>query len=649
MGPTIGQGKRIPHASEPQGLDAQVAPELIDEALARVLASRSLRSTARGRRFLQFVVQETQAGRADRIKAYTIAVDVFDRDADFDSSVDPVVRIQAGRLRQALEHYYLTEGADDPVRITIPKGGYVPHFSIQSDIARSETAVTGRSEGLRGAALETGGPVTTFDAPRQDNNPGTSEAPSPPAAAAERLRPFATGRRRTALAAVAVLAMAAVFLLVTVWNGAFRPTRADRPTRPDVEQAATVRGPSLLVLPFTNGTGDPAQDLFADGFTEDLIGALVRFQNVLVYGASTSFRYRSTSAPLTTEPDPPIDYMIKGSISQNGNQLQIMVALIRARDHRYLWSDSFRRDLGPTTMIDLRQDIAVQVARALAQSHGVIHQEEMRLTAKRPPQELSSYECMVRARQYWRQPSAEMHRQVRGCLERAVQTDPLYADAWAALAMVTVDEARLGFNAVVERPDPIGVGLQRATYAVALAPNNPLPLQALGQAHWLRREPQLSIAAYEQALALNPNDSDILADLGRCYSLVGDWHKGISLIREAFARNPAHPNWYRIVIALFHYVHGRYDEALAEAERVDLPDVVLTHVALAMIHGQAGHTAKAAQEVQSVLRLDPNFGEKAVAEFERRNIHPATIAKIVDGLQKAGMVIAQKPALPDGQ
>ena len=102
----------------------------------------------------------------------------------------------------------------------------------------------------------------------------------------------------------------------------------------------------------------------------------------------------------------------------------------------------------------------------------------------------------------------------------------------------------------------------------------------------------LSIAAYEHALALNPYDSDILADLGRAYSLTGDWDKGIPLIREAFERNPAQPSWYRLFIALFHYMHGRYDEALAEAQRIGTPDLVYTHVVLAMIHGQTGQQGR---------------------------------------------------------
>jgi tetratricopeptide (TPR) repeat protein len=333
--------------------------------------------------------------------------------------------------------------------------------------------------------------------------------------------------------------------------------------------------------------------------------------------------------------------MMKGSIDWVGSQTQVNVSLLRASDNQYLWSGSFRQEFNPSNMIDLRYEIATQVARILVQPHGVIDKAELRNTAGRPAESLSSYECVLRTREYWRQPNAEMHRQVRTCLERAVQSDPDYADAWAALAFIYTDEVRVDFNPSAVRPDPAGAALQIATHAVALAPDNPLPLQALGIAHWLRREVPLSIAAYEHALALNPYDTDILADLGRAYSLTGDWDKGIPLIREAFERNPAQPSWYRLFIALFHYMHGRYDEALAEAQRIGTPDLIYTHVVLAMIHGQTGQKDAATYEVNEILRLHPNFGDKAVSDFERRNIDPAIIAKMVDGLTKAGLPVSQ--------
>ncbi|WP_431861249.1 tetratricopeptide repeat protein [Azospirillum sp.] len=619
----------------PNVSDESIPPKLIEDALERVLASRGFRGSTRKRRFLKFVVDETQAGHADRIKAFTIAMDVFDRDANFDPLIDPVVRIQAGRIRRCLEQYYLTEGALDPIQITIPKGGYVPRFIVKQEADPVECP-DAFVDPEPPAAVGTGA-VAMRPAAAGTLMPGNAPARSLRAAAVAALK-------RYRVVAGAVAGAVLLSLLAAVWFSAPAP----HPAKGE-KLAANVRGPALLVLPFTNGTGNPAQDVFVEGFTEDLIGALIRFRNVFVFGARTTFRFGSETALRRARVDTNIDYVLKGSVNQVGDQIQITVALIDANDQRYVWSNGYRGTFNPSNMIDVRQDIAVQVAGALAQSNGVIDKEELRATATLSPTALSSYECMLRTRRYWRQPTSDLHGQVRTCLERATQTDPLYADAWAALAIAYIDEARLGFNPVKSRPDPIASGLRLAEHAATLAPDSPLPHKAVALAHWLRHEPGRSIAAYETALALNPNDSDVLADLGRSYSLVGEWEKGIPLIREAFARNPAHPDWYRITFALYHYMNGRYDEALAEAKRVDQPALVYAHVVLAMIYGQTGRAAEAAYEVGEILRLEPDFASKAASEFERRNINPSTIAMIVDGLQKAGLAIAPQWASSDGR
>lgn len=124
--------------------------------LARILGHRDFEATKRTRDFLRFVVEETLAGRKHRLKGYTIAIEVFGRGKDFDASLDPIVRIQAGRLRRALEHYYLVAGGGDPIRIDIPKGGYVPTFAPQPPTPASSfgTAANGG-----GADLTAAGPT----------------------------------------------------------------------------------------------------------------------------------------------------------------------------------------------------------------------------------------------------------------------------------------------------------------------------------------------------------------------------------------------------------------------------------------------------------------------------------------------------------
>jgi adenylate cyclase len=599
-----------------------IPPQLIQDALDRVISSREIVNSERKKRFLKFIVQETLAGNADRIKAYTIAVDVFNRDPSFDPVSDPVVRIEAGRLRRCLEHYYLTEGAMDRLRITIPKGSYVPQFIMREVAAPSilraleddKSVTTERLSGIVPAEAAVGqAPVAaTF-----------SYQPASP------LRVLLLKRPRFLAGICSLLAVLGIALVGTTL---FQQYQVSGNGRTISEQV-----PTLMVLPFENDSSDPAQNIFAKGITEEVIGALILFKNILVLGADTSFQFRTETALRDAVSSAHIDYVLKGSIDRMESQTQVNVALLRALDHQYLWSGSFRKEFTSRNLLDLRRDIATQVALILVQPHGVIDKAELRNTAGRPSESLTSYECILRTREYWRQPNAEMHKQVRACLERAIRIDPDYADAWAALAFIYTDEVRVDFNPSAERPDPAGTALELARHAVTLAPDSPLPLQALGIAHWLRREPTLSIAAYEQALTLNPHDSDILADLGRAYSLTGDWDRGIPLIREAFERNPALPSWYRLFIALFHYVHGQYTEALAEAQKIGTPNLVYTHVVLAMIYGQTGDRDDANHEVDEILRLYPNFGDKAVFEFERRNIDPAIIAKMVDGLKKAGL------------
>ena len=114
------------------------APEAIKAQLSRILQSDRFRGPAKQRKFMNFIVDETLSGRGSQLKGYTIAVAVYGRNEGFDPQVDPIVRVEAGRLRRALEHYYLTDGIDDPVRIEIPKGGYIPTF--QTGMIRSSRA-----------------------------------------------------------------------------------------------------------------------------------------------------------------------------------------------------------------------------------------------------------------------------------------------------------------------------------------------------------------------------------------------------------------------------------------------------------------------------------------------------------------------------
>ena len=111
---------------------ATPAAPAVRETLERLLASETFGRSERARKLLRYLVEREQAGEADRLKGFSIAMDVFGKDGDFDSSTDAVVRVQAGRLRELLQQYFANEGVAEPVRIAIPRGGYVPAYELNA-------------------------------------------------------------------------------------------------------------------------------------------------------------------------------------------------------------------------------------------------------------------------------------------------------------------------------------------------------------------------------------------------------------------------------------------------------------------------------------------------------------------------------------
>jgi adenylate cyclase len=332
--------------------DEALPPQLILNALRRVIASPYFVNSERKRRFLEYIVQETLAGRADRIKEYTVAVDVFDRDPNFNPMTDPVVRIEAGRLRRCLEHYYLAEGAADRVWITIPKGGYVPRFVVTKGAASSIPKALGDIDRMAT------GQLVDINATKAAADQTLTMAVSPGL-------PLASSRSRLPPRArlwASILSLSVV-LFIALLSGAFLlQVRLSGDGRTTARQ-----GPGLIVLPFANNSGDPSDDVFANGTTEEVIGALVRLGNMDVF--DVGFRDRTGPALPDGVLDGRVDYVLKGSVSRDGSHVEVNIELLRATDGQYLWSSRFHWELGAGNMVDLRHDIAMQIARVLAQSH----------------------------------------------------------------------------------------------------------------------------------------------------------------------------------------------------------------------------------------------------------------------------------------
>ncbi|HET6520672.1 MAG TPA: hypothetical protein VFG47_12770 [Geminicoccaceae bacterium] len=614
MGPVESGGGGSPgDRTAPEG----PAPEAVRAELKRILASTEFSVSDRLRGFLRFVVDETLAGRAGRIKAFTVAVEVFGRGDGFDPQTDPVVRLEAARLRRALDHYYLVAGRDDPVRIDIPRGGYVPTF-------RSPAA-----------------PPAAPGAEREP--PPRLEEPAPPPSPRRSPRPA-----HTAALALAITLGAAVLLGVLAGRWTVDGP-ASEPAAPPVGDgaAAFADRPSLVVLPFANLSGDAGRDHVARGLAEEILIGLTRFKDLVVFGRDTGFRYGSDADVREIGHLLGVRYVLRGSLRGSPDRIRVTGELLDAGTGATLWAEGYDRDLTTADIFAIQEDIARQVATAVAQPYGIIFREDAKRTALQPPERLDAYECSLRFYAYRANVGPEPHAAVRACLERAVEREPGYAAGWAMLAVLHVDEDRYLFNRRPDGPPPLDRALEAAGRAAELGPDDARVQQALMLVHFFRGEPDEAMAAGERALALNPNDTELMGEFGGRQVLLSERReRGEALLREALARNPGQAGFYHGMLAVALYLDGRYAAAADEIRRADQPDFHLAHAVEAMIYGQLGWRGEARAAARRFMELYPTFIANIDAELRKRNLGPSDQAHIRDGLRKAGVPIPES-ALDD--
>jgi len=430
-------------ASDDAGHGDRLSPsaEAVKQELERVLASPDFVASDRLKGFLRFVVEEAVAGRADRLQAYPIALEVLGRDASFDPQTDPVVHMEAGRLRRRLERYYLGAGQSDLVRIDIPKGGYAPTFTCHPD-----------DQGAR----------------------------APPASTApwHRLHRRWPGRRWLAVGA---LALAGVILIATIALRVEGPTVEAEVRRPAPQE----RGPAIIVLPFENLAGVEADDVFASGLTEELISNLMRFGELRLYSAYGSFVEQPSADPIELSQRLDVGYVVKGSVRREPDRLR----LIEAQTGQHLWAETYDRELTLENVFAVQEQLAADLASQLAQPYGIINEVTADSFRQQRPESLFAYDCVLRAFAYRRTQGREKHAAARACLEEAVRRDPGYADAWAFLAYTYLDEFRFGgYGPRPYDPAALARALSTARHAVELDESSVYSLLALSAVLFYRRE-----------------------------------------------------------------------------------------------------------------------------------------------------------------
>lgn len=502
--------------------------EQISQALEKLETSAGLAESPRLCSLLRYLVGEVQAGRGERLKGYTIGVEVFGKGEDFDPVQDSLVRVQMSRLRSAIDAYYAGPGSEDDPRLVLEAGDYAPRF-----------------EAPEVPAVEDSG------------------APEMPSAASVR-----EVRWLLALALVIVLA-----IIAWPWLDGFDDPIGDAAERPD--------GPVIMVAAFP-ATGPDAEiaDGLRDGLQHDLITNLAQLPHIGVIGFDSVAEQEFADV---TQAQGEADFLLVGTVTLDRSSFRVNSNLVRTRDGVVVWSQS--TDSIPLTsgnFLDAQTDIAVSVAAELGQPYGAVH-EAMRMDAENHDSvALQYYFCELDVYDYMRTKDPEERVRVRDCLERAVGESPDYSDAWALLAWIYGDDARLGGEVDMER------SLFAAEQAVRSNPTSALAYSQLGLAHFFSGNDEASVDAFERALRLAPNDTEILANAAWVLAMLDDDPDAQALALKAIDLNPGHPPWYWLGIVITELRDGDAENAVRAANLYAREDTPLPAFLQAAAYFRAG-------------------------------------------------------------
>lgn len=554
----------------------------IRETLERILGDPGFQASERRRAFLRHVVEETLAGRADRLKGYSIALAVFDRDDSFDAQADPIVRIEARRLRRDLDSYYSNAGARDPLRIAIPKGAYVPSFEW------SETAVTAPPPELPGARVPPD--------PQQHRD---------------------TGARGRLIRTGAVVAC--IFGIIVAGWFAVQHQMASR------EVAAG--DPTVVVMPFEALGSSAEVGFLARGMTQVLIEDLMRFPGLRLYSRPHATTGGTGVQAAADRLDP--SYIVRGTLREEGASIHLTTQIEDARTGEVLWSGRDSRPFRPEALIAIQDDLTGKIAAALGEPYGVINDDLRRRVADAGVSDMQSYVCVLRAFAYRRDFAADDFGPVTACLEQAVQRDPGYVNAWAMLGWMQMDAGRFGFVPAGQRHEAYAAGLDAASHAVGLDPNNALAVIALSSINHYMGHYDTAETLARRALELNPHDPETLAQLGWRLAVRGKFDQGIPFLKRAISRSMNPPGWYYHLIAIDLMMNGDF-EPMLDVALTSAGDGSLVSQALIAIAAGALCRPEVAEPALRRIAAAPAFNadpgayvrlhgatEEIVAAFER--------------------------------
>ncbi len=391
--------------------------------------------------------------------------------------------------------------------------------------------------------------------------------------------------------------------------------------------------PSIAVLPFANMSGDPEQEYFSDGITEDLITTLSRILGLFVIARTSSFVYKGKAIDVKqVSRDLGVRFVLEGSVRTAGNRVRVTAQLIDANTGLHLWANRYDRDL--TDVFAVQDEITNEVVKALQVE--LIEGEQARVW-HRSTQNVEAWSCLSQAViQFSNNLTREGNQTARNFLEKALQLDPDYAAAWTWLGQIHWHDVRfLWANAPGES---LAKAIECAERARAIDDNYSELYTLMGAIHLTRGEFDAAIESCERAVKLDPSGAYATGFFAFTLNWAGRPKEALALAQKAMRFSPLHPSWYLGVAAHAYRLLEHYEDAVTIYQRSikQTPGYISPRIGLTACYAAMGRLEEARTQATQVLQLDPGFSIKRYANALTYRL-PEHAKRSLDALREAGL------------
>jgi len=391
--------------------------------------------------------------------------------------------------------------------------------------------------------------------------------------------------------------------------------------------------PSIAVLPFANMSGDPEQEYFSDGITEDIITALSRISGLLVVARNSTMVYKGQAIDVKqVGREQGVRYVLEGSVRRSANRVRVSAQLIDATTGHHQWADRYDRDLDDVFAVqdDITHRITVELRVQVSEG------EKARMLAGRT-ESVAAWERLLRADELGNRMVREDNLEARRLAEEAVRIDPCYASAWTELGWTHWEDAYFGWADSREHSEE--KAFEAAERALELEEDYSNALALLGFVHLLKGEHDRAVELTERAVALAPNNAENTAELAYLLTFAGRADEAVEMFKRAIRLSPIYPAWYLVGLGACYYSMNELDLAIStfqEAIAME-PDSAFARTYLTSAFVEVGLMEDARQVAREIMSIERNFSvrtwRRGGAQFKDAKIGET----IIENLLKAGL------------